>query len=322
MPSAAPPSYAGYYAPPAAAGSSYSMPAGSAPGTDPQLPEREAASWHSLLRSGQLSSKTQMPDIWELIFLPWVVLIIVLMCMTLAHGSLSFMLWLPFVLVVGIAGFFTYVEYRGRRTGEVILGALCVLAACIGFAVGLYAYTTWLREYYRLGAGAHYNNIAPTETAAGYIDATTIVFTDGSRVDGSRAYGYMDSQSKPYDTYCVAPIAANPDASNQVQFWAAGRNCCLQRTNFVCGEAESTSAHGGVALAGPYPQAFKDAVAGAQYAYGLQAARDYMLVSWMEDPTAYKDRLRSRTRTFCLIFSGAYLLISAVVGFSVTTAFK
>jgi len=279
-------------------------------------------SWHSLLRSGQLGSKQTKPNIWELIFLPWVVLGLLLLCASFADLKVTFLLWLPFLVIMGLTCVFTYMQVRGKRPAEAILGALCILAACMGFCAGLYAYNTWLGEYYRLGAGAHYNNVAPTDTAAGYNDATTIEFTEGSRVDSDKTFGFLDSVNRPNDVYCVAPIALNPDATKQVQFWAAGRNCCYQRTGFSCGHVENPNVHGGVVLKGPYPQGFHDAVIGAEYAYGVQSAKEFLLVNWVEDAGETKDRLWKRTKNFFLVFSGAYLLLSAMLGVTILSLFK
>jgi len=299
--------------------------ASEAPGSFKEAPgygQDQENSWHSLLRSGQLGSKQSKPNIWEIILLPWVVLGLILLCASFADLKVTFLLWLPSVVIIGLGCVFTYMEVRGRRTGEAILGALCILAACVGLCASLYAYNRWLGEYYRLGAGAHYNNVAPTDSAAGYNDATTIDFTEGSRVDDSRTFGYMDSINRPHDVYCVAPIVVNPDATQQVQFWAAGRNCCYQRTQFSCGHVEDPSVHGGVVLKGPYPQGFQDAVSGAEYSYGMQSAKNFLLVSWVEDAGDTKDRLWKRTQNFFIVFAGAYLLLSAMLGWSIMSLFK
>lgn len=291
-------------------GDPYGVVAGSYGGL-PQSRER------SILRSGPLGKPKGYINIWEMILLPWLCLVLVLTCFLLAGSSdqIAIMFFVPLVLL-GLSGAFTYSRYQQGRNGEVVLGLLCIVAIILGVAVGGYAHATILAEYWRLGRGASYANVLPTELAAGKNDATTLEFTEGTRVDTVKTYGFVDGRSNSGTIYCVAPISTGDPAETRIQFWAAGTECCFPRENFDCGEVSDAEARGAVVWPKSYSEkaGFQNAIQGAEKTYNVQAGDDYLLVKWVKDPVDWRNSLWNHTMVLFWVFSGVYLLLSAMIG--------
>jgi hypothetical protein len=253
---------------------------------------------------------------WELVFIPWVLLVLILGCFFLggASGQPIALGFMSLVLLV-LSGAFIRWHYKRGNNAEVVLGLLCFAAIVTGLFVGLYAVFRYLEEYHRLSQGASYFNVFPTELAAGKSDATTISFTSDTAVDQNTTYGYYDVRS--LDTYCVAPVSDGIKFGDGIiQYWAAGVNCCDARGNFRCGAASDRQAHGAFVL----PTEWKDhpgysaAVKGAEAAYGVKSGSKYLLVQWAQDPVAYRNRLWTSAGMLFTIFGSVYLLISLMIG--------
>lgn len=281
------------------------------------------SSEHSILRSGggpRARPAKSKVNICELILVPWMFLLLILVCYLLAgsHGEVAAM-WIVPIVMIGLSLAFINWHYKLGNNAEVVLGLLCITAVLIGLVVGVYATVKSLSEYRRLSMGASYFNVLASEPAAGHADGATFVFESGTSVDQSRAFGYTDIYSSSATMYCVAPIAQREgDKLSTVSFWAAGTNCCESRGSFHCGEATTAGASG--ALMQPRAvqnsEGFRSAVAGASSAHNLRDAPSYLLLAWSSDPVAYRDSLWSSTVTLFLIFGGVYLAISAMIGFS------
>lgn len=312
---------------------SQQMPPEQTQGTPPGSAEswhllRGGPHWHSLLRGGGPDSGIKgpgAPNIWELIFVPWMCLALILVCTLLAHGSTQFMIWLPFVLLILLIAVFIYLQFRQGKTSGAILGILCFVACVAGFVVALYAYNRFLSDYWHVMRGASYFSVNPQELAAARSDATSITFVPGTKVDVSQTYGFLGGGSDRI-TYCVAPILLNPDAEKRIQYWAAGTNCCYMRSNFQCGDADvpgdSTAWGGTVYNPDSVAEGFKEAVTGAQFAYGLQAGDGFLLLNWRGDPMTWRDGLYHNTIVLFLIFAGVYLLLSCAAGLALNQTFK
>jgi hypothetical protein len=256
------------------------------------LPDAGVSSEHSILRSGgskrALGAPRSWLNVWELIFLPWILLVLVLVTFFCAgtHGDVGALRLIPVVLL-GLCYAFTRWHYKAANNADCVLGILCMTAIVIGLVVSVYAEFASLQEYARLSRGASYANVLPTELATGKDDATTLEFTNQTRVDLSRAYGYIHVMPASAHTFCVAPIGTMADGvERRIQYFAAGLDCCGLQSNFACGEATNLQAHGGIAL----PDAMRDdtgyaaAIRGAEAMYGFRAADGYILVRWATNP--------------------------------------
>lgn len=282
-----------------------------------QYPGVPDAGERSMLRSGPLGKSKGIINIWEMILLPWFCLVLVLTLFVYGgqSGALQSVVYFLAIVLLGLAVAFTYSRFKAGRNAEVVLGGLCVLGIVLGSFVGFYAQVTNMNEYWRIGRGASYANVLPTELAATHNDATTIEFSEGSRVDTVKTFGYLDGRSSASTVYCVAPIQADP-SETRVQYWAAGTDCCFSRDDFHCGDSTSTSARGAVVWSSSYAQSkgFVNAIEGAEKAYDLQAGDEYLLVKWVEDPIDYRNNLWRHTMMLVFVLSGVYLLLSAMIG--------
>lgn len=297
--------------------------AGSWRGGPPTLIGKQPSE-HSLLRSGgsgHLTAPTKV-NTAELIAAPWLLLVLVLVCF-LQAGSNGYLLTLAVVptALVGLALAFVKFHYARANHAEVVLGLLCLTAVMIGTAFGTYAVARSLVEFHRLNQGMDYTNVMPTEPAASKIDASTISFTDLSRVDVSRTFGLTDARSSAVtgSVYCVAPVSDGSPYERRVEFWAVGVNCCEPRSHFACfprGNGNVQEGHGGFAYA-PGEAArlqFAAAVRGAEAFYGVSSGEHAVFLQWQDDPVAYREGLLRGTVTLFAVVGGSYLLISAMIG--------
>eukprot|EP00933_Yihiella_yeosuensis_P074609 TRINITY_DN8357_c0_g1_i1.p1 TRINITY_DN8357_c0_g1~~TRINITY_DN8357_c0_g1_i1.p1 ORF type:complete len:323 (+),score=44.99 TRINITY_DN8357_c0_g1_i1:111-1079(+) len=274
---------------------------------------------HSILRSGDLKKRIAEHEInmWELIFVPWFLLVLILACFFIAgaHGQVAVLWTMPTVLI-GLSSLWLWHHYKLGDTEEVALGALALVSIFIATCVGVYANLTMLQEYHRMSQGASYFNVLPSEAVAGKMDATTLGFTSATKVDIVRGYGYTDATSPTAPTYCVAPISTGEASFTRIQYWAAGINCC-PANRFTCGQATNYKAHGGVVLSQDYQadDNFAKAVRAAQDAYGLVGSNGFLLVDWRENPVNYRNGLWSKSGKLFLIVAGVYLVICGMVGY-------
>lgn len=281
-------------------------------------PLKRPESEHSLLRRGGAFATAQSGvSIFELILLPWMIVVVVLLCFLEAgaHGYYLTVASIPAILLPLISLWLRH-NYLRQRHAEVVLGLLCLIAATIGLSVGGFAVSGSLVEYHRLSQGASYVNVLPSEAGASKIDATTLSFTNQTLVDASRTFGFTDANDRKAKMYCVAPVSDGNLYHRRVQFWAAGINCCEARSNFNCFASGSIGSHGALVLPKEMQanEGFRHAVRGAQGAYDLTAGDNYLLVQWHEDPVGYRNGLWKNTCTLFMIIVGVYLLISVMVG--------
>lgn len=81
-------------------------------------------------------------------------------------------------------------------------------------------------------------------------------------------------------TYCVAPVMASgsPDKTD-VEFWAAGTDCCSMKGGFHCGEVDTLDARSGKQVKDSTGM-YRMAVTMAELRYGLQAPASPLYVKW------------------------------------------
>lgn len=301
------------------------------PSASPSLGHAAGIGEHSLLRSGgsklgKSGSARAKVSLCQMIMLPWFLLVLILGCYLQAGASgYHFISWtIPPVLLM-LTTFFTWQHYKAGNTSEVFLGLFCVIAVLIGLLVGAAAMSKYLTEYYRLGRGASYFGVIPSEPAAGKLDGTTFEFTSTTAVDVSRAYGFVDVHSVPAITYCVAPISDSQVSSGtRIQYWATGINCCQSRGDFHCGSADMLDVHAAIVHAESVQKSsgYDSAVKGALSAYGLTSGDHYLLLQWTKNPYEYRAKLWSNSITLSVVFVGVYLVISTMVGCALSAAMQ
>lgn len=288
--------------------------------------DRPPSGEKSLLRRGDDGPKAHPINLVELVFVPWVLLVLILCCFLSAgiHGETP-ILWVMPIVLVGCVSFWLRHHYRAGNSEEVTLGILCLAAIVIGTGVGMYANSNLLREYYRINQGASYFNVYPSETADSKLDATTIVFTNTTYVDIRKSYGFVDATDSSAPIYCVAPVTDGKDSSKRMQFWAAGINCCGTQAKFECGDADNKDAHGGIVFPGDLQvyQAggpgtnFRNAIQGALDAHGLTSGNNVLLLTWVQNPMDIRNGLWIGTIRLFGIFAIVYLAISGMSAYIV-----
>lgn len=183
--------------------------------------------------------QTKQVHFWGFCIIPWLVFLSI-------SGVFTF-LFSVYTKTCGLCSciaFLASLLLWTTRTKDRLYGPLAllmVLANVLGIIVGLYNYDTneILAGYYYYAR--HYNNVVPSESSVGLLDAGMIDFTKESSVDIGRSVGYKHQGV----TYCVAPVIAprNGDEKEVVQYWATGLGCCGAKSNFWCDDSKLPTAH-------------------------------------------------------------------------------
>lgn len=200
----------------------------------------------------------------------------------------------------------------------VFFGVLCLLATLSATAVGLYIYFGFTFQFYKIGGLRTYTNVLPAEPAGAHADAGKIYFSPDSKVDITRAVGFQAQGG----VYCVAPILDETQVA-RVNFWAAGRDCCLSRASFNCDEAWNPEAHSGaVVLDTGAPQVsfnqldfYNKAVKEAQALYDLASADNPIFVRWVVDPSVFQTAAWVSGWWECIYWLIGYFLLSMPLGY-------
>lgn len=281
----------------------------------------KSGGWHSVLRSGNVQEgRAEKSSIWELIFLPWLCLALIFLCFMCSDGS-GLVLIISSLLLLALAMTFMLSQNREGKTSGTVLGMLCAVACIVAFLICLFAFLRFMMEWNRIERGATYHKVYPSEQAATRNDATIITFAADSTIDVDRTYGYADAWSATGTVYCVAPVSASPSANERINYFAAGTNCCDERSNFQCGDARNQEAIGGIVIK-DIADGYRKAIDGSSHAYGITVGTEFLLLRWTNDPVNYHEQLKHHTVVLLLVFSGVYLLLSCVAGLAINQSFK
>lgn len=157
--------------------------------------------------------------------LKWLVYLVAALCFTNA----------VFFIVLGMGhlgdntDFGNFKDRRTRVTWKVT-GFLCLSALAGGWLVGIVADEAYMDEYFRLKDGSVHKDVVPSGLGAPtFGDATVLEFAKGAVIDTERTVGYMEDG----EVYCVAPLTGSTFANNP-KYFAVGKDCCDQRSNFDC----------------------------------------------------------------------------------------
>lgn len=165
---------------------------------------------------------------------------------------------------------FSQGQAKDRRSaiGSFSVGLLCMAALCAGWTVGLLVDYAYMDEYWRLARGStHQNVMASGLGAVTYSDASVLEFQSGTFIDTERTLGYMEHGQ----VYCVAPVTGQAFSTSPL-YYAVGRNCCDQRSNFRCSKAEPSAGKvlTAVVLSKGESDPYKTAIRMLGSVYGLQ----------------------------------------------------
>jgi hypothetical protein len=121
-----------------------------------------------------------------------------------------------------------------RAVGCTCVGLLCLAALAAGWTIGLLADFSYMDEYYRLAAGARHGDVAASGAGTSqHQNASVLEFQQGTFIDTERTLGFMEHGK----VYCVAPVTGQAFTDTPM-YYAVGKDCCEQRSNFRCSKAE------------------------------------------------------------------------------------
>jgi len=250
-----------------------------------------------------------------MILMPWMMFTVLVTVFAFCYHHFSVIVWL-LVLICSAVALLCFVISPRNKKGPMYmyLGFLCTLAIICGILLGMYDHFEFMMTYWSYNEYRVYTDVLPSEPAAAHADAGTMVFTEDSRVDTTKALGY-----KAGTVYCVAPILDDSQAA-RVEYWAAGVDCCSQRADFNCDDSWDPKAKSGVviidngSLMTSKFDMYTKAVHQAEAAYGVVSAAKPIFVRWVADPVKIEEEFWTWGVGFLVISSAIYLFVSIILG--------
>eukprot|EP00747_Dinoflagellata_sp_TGD_P162011 gnl/TRDRNA2_/TRDRNA2_179146_c0_seq1.p1 gnl/TRDRNA2_/TRDRNA2_179146_c0~~gnl/TRDRNA2_/TRDRNA2_179146_c0_seq1.p1 ORF type:complete len:341 (+),score=37.59 gnl/TRDRNA2_/TRDRNA2_179146_c0_seq1:94-1116(+) len=215
---------------------------------------------------------------------------------------------------------------------------LCALSSCIAVIVGFLCYYGHLVYYLKYMDMRTYTNVGASQSAYSFNDASMFLFTEDTRLDPLRSVGFVSRYTG--ETYCVSPIIdSTMSNSEEINYWAVGEGCCLQRSEFHCDDASKFETRSALVLLEPedivrpymkwavgnaiYPR-YERAIKLQLATYNTQAAENVKLLRWSKDPIALRDSfylaaVQKCTGLTCGYFAIVALLVSYIVYVHYTT---
>jgi len=161
------------------------------------------------------------------------------------------------------------------------------IALTLAVVVGSWNYMQNVKPYYHLNDLNMARGVDPAGAAGKqYLDASAIVFTEGTHIDMAKSLSYKDG-----DLYCVAPVTRGDKPLADYDFWVAGVNCCRPfGGDFWCGgKTYDPEALAGLRVTNDADrQRFRLAVQQASAEYGLRAEAPVFL-SWTQESSLTDD---------------------------------
>lgn len=203
------------------------------------------------------------------------------------------------IIVIGAMGMSAVDAMKNKEepTWIIFVFFTSAFALMAALALGDANYRYYLEPYYAISTLKAYVGVDPAKVSGQQLmDAGSITFTKGSRLDISRSMGFRND-----GIYCVAPIGpggqewSSVNASVVVEpkvtsydFWAVGKDCCTGgRAEFHCGEFSNKNARGGLRLLGQDEAKgnYMLAVKQAEATHGIFTSYP-LFFEWVEDPVA------------------------------------
>lgn len=246
-----------------------------------------------------------------LAFLPWLMFSLVVCLFAFVFEDFAPMVWALVLSCIALSVLLGGLYVISRRLAHLALGTLCLTACCSGVLLGLYVQESFFSEHSRLERGAKYHNVQPAEPATSHSDAAVITFSAGSQIDTPHAVGYKKSVD---EVYCVAPILDGTETGTTVEYWAIGKNCCLERGDFECHDARNPNARGGIAYDNTMADQadYSQAVQEVEAAFGLSSAKGAMFIRWVLDPLTVADELWS-TGIYLIVGAASIYLVACII---------
>lgn len=257
-----------------------------------------------------------------LMVIPWIIFTAVTCSFAFSYHHYPQIVFMVSAGCIAMSGI--YFSMSGRYEGRwyMFLAGLILMATVFGVLVGYLTYHEYFLQFYAYDENRAYTNVLPSEPAAAHADAGKIDFSQSSRIDTTKAVGY-----KQGDVYCVAPVMDEMQTS-RVEYWAAGVNCCSQRSTFDCNDAGDVNARSGVVILdtnswfGWFPSdrdKYEKAVKQAEAAFDIVSAPNPLFIKWVTDPKAVQDDFYKNGISVLLAGTFVYLLLSILFGFTASS---
>lgn len=265
-----------------------------------------------------------------MVLLPWMAFVLV--CVTvgvfLSQTPTAATCVVSFCVAVSVL--FMYLHFffiQGGGPMYLYLGILGLLAVSSGWTAGKSVNESDMAQFWAQQNLAAVNNtyaaIAPTSRAASLPDAFVIQFTENTRLDLRRVMGHVAADGT---TYCVAPILDETQLT-EVEFWAAGTNCCESRRSFKCSDALNPTARTGVVISDRGTtyniERHKQFITAANQAasfYSLHTPETPIFVRWATDAnTGHTEHLHDGVLSlvgWCFLYLVVSIFIAVVLHWS------
>lgn len=261
-----------------------------------------------------------MRSVAALVFVPWACFAAMVVAFALLPPGGPWRL-LALLIWMGCLGFAAVCYFvQGQRTGPLYkyMGVL-VLVACVAAPVaGQKIFETDMTQYWMHKNGVAYRGVVPSKPADAYQDANLIDFSAMSRLSLRQVLGNRPQGSRT--TYCVAPIIDARSPSKEVNFWAAGLDCCEPLRSFLCGDAANAEARTGIVMPSSTSQyaadrwdLFRKAASDAAELYGLTLPERPIFVRWHVDAKAVQSESLHQGIVEVILISFIYLMVSLFV---------
>jgi hypothetical protein len=263
------------------------------------------------------AKKTSVNDVLTvigLIICPWLLFVGLSCLFTFAYHKFYDTVWIVVFFCLVFSLIPVCIGNNRKTVAFLFFGVLCAVATIAASACGLYNYHENMFAYWSYLNNGVYTNLLPSEPAASHADAGKIFFSDFARVDTTKAVGYKDGP-----VYCVAPVLDDVPIA-QVQYWAAGRDCCTQRSDFNCDDSWSPKAHSGVVILESnewlpsHRDMYMKAVSLAESAYDIVSTKEPVFVRWVAEPEVVQDDYWRSGVGFLVAEVCIYLLVSIILG--------
>lgn len=316
-----PPSYGGtapnsYAGTDAGGPSNTAVNSAAASATDTATPQQGPPKVHHNLPSPSKHGLMQHAlSVATMALVPWAQFVAVAVAFMFQGGLRTFATWTVVSLSLLVSALACIVS-KTRATGPIYMyvSFLGLEATISGAIFGTAMYGMYTSQYLSLQTRATYANVPPTASALSREDGGTISFTAETQLDLNRVLGHMDGKN----VYCVAPIVDDSMAT-EVNFWAVGKDCCHQRSNFDCGDARDSVAKAGLVYQdssqwfAPHDRA-KYAAAARQAAatYSLAIPDEPVFLTWARDPESTEEALWDQGTLWLFITISLYLVGSII----------
>mmetsp|Transcript_17596 Transcript_17596/g.31785 ORF Transcript_17596/g.31785 Transcript_17596/m.31785 type:complete len:316 (+) Transcript_17596:190-1137(+) len=251
-----------------------------------------------------------------LALVPWSIFTLIMMLWTFFIHQAPWVVYIAIAVCLALCFLFAALRSRKPQTSPLhfwlvlgVLGFVAVGAAC---AVGDLNDEENMSKYWNYQGEREYTNVDPSEPALTHLDAGSIHFTNGTRLDTSQAVGYHSG-----NFYCVAPVLSPSGTSHTIEYMAAGMDCCEQRGTFTCDDAAESSVRSGLVYldSDPSVSEFRRAAEQAAAVWNLQISSDSLFLKWVEDPEREQRRYWYSALWFALIAAVVALGAFTVVAF-------